>query len=194
MTPWIFTAEPVDSPDAYALRRGYYAEVAGRYWKRSATPDEVDQGLAGDGAELLVAPTGHFVIGRYEGEAAACGGLLILNSERAELARVYVRPARRGSGGADLLLATLEHQARVLGMCEMVLNTRLDLIEARSLYRRHGYVEIPAYCVSPPYVDVWYGKDLTVDASANSPAPTQSASFGGRCREARRSGCVGGSR
>ncbi|BFU46319.1 hypothetical protein KRMM14A1004_45560 [Krasilnikovia sp. MM14-A1004] len=53
MRSWIFTAEPVGSPDAYRLRRDYYAEVAGRYWKRPATSDEIDQGLTGDGAELL---------------------------------------------------------------------------------------------------------------------------------------------
>lgn len=42
----------------------------------------------------------------------------------------------------------------------MVLNTRLDLIEARSLYARHGYTEIPAYCTGP-YKEIWYGKELT---------------------------------
>jgi len=176
MTSWIFTAEPVDSPDAYSLRRDYYAEVASRYWKRPATSDEIDQGLAGDGAELLTAPTGHFIVGRYEGEPAACGGLLILDDKRAELTRVYVRPGRRGTGGAGLLLTALEHQARVLGASEMVLNTRFDLIEARSLYRRHGYVEIPAYCVSAPYADVWCGKDLTTEAPADPPAAARSAS------------------
>src|SRR5205085_1283990 len=101
----------------------------------------------------------------------ACGGLLMLDGKRAELTRIYVRPGLRGSGGADLLLTALEHQARALGASEMVLNTRLDLIEARSLYRRHGYVEIPKYCASPPYVDVWYGKDLAGDAQ-----PMRSAS------------------
>lgn len=167
MTSWIFTAEPVGSPDAYGLRRDYYDEVASRYWKRPATSYEIDEGLTGDGAELLTAPTGHFMIGRYDGEPAACGGFLMLDDKRAELTRVYVRPGRRGSGGAGLLLNALEEQARLLGASEMVLNTRLDLIEARALYRRHGYVEIPAYCASAPYVDVWYGKDLTAEAPAH---------------------------
>ncbi|CAM5354310.1 N-acetyltransferase [Streptomyces narbonensis] len=41
----------------------------------------------------------------------------------------------------------------------MVLNTRLDLVEGMRPGRRHGYVEIPAYCTGP-YMDIWYGKEL----------------------------------
>jgi GNAT superfamily N-acetyltransferase len=159
VTSWIVTAEAVDSPDALLLRRDYYAEVGSRYLHRPLTAGEIDQGLAGDGAELLVAPSGRFVVGRYAGEPAACAGYLVLDDERAELTRVYVRPAARGHGGADLLLTTLEAHAREQGLKELVLNTRLDLVEARALYRRHGYTEIPAYCTGP-YMEIWYGKRL----------------------------------
>ncbi|MGW2396238.1 GNAT family N-acetyltransferase [Kitasatospora sp. NPDC001664] len=159
MTSWILTPEAFDSASASSLRRDYYDEVASRYWKRPATPEEVDRGLAGDGVELLAPPTGQFVVGRYGGEAAACGGILMLDAERAELTRVYVRPAFRGKGGAGLLLEQLEEEARSLGAGRTVLNTRLDLVEARALYVRHGYAEIPAYCTGP-YMEIWYGKDL----------------------------------
>jgi GNAT superfamily N-acetyltransferase len=159
VTSWILAPEAFDSPDASRLRRDYYAEVASRYWKRPATREEIDQGLAGDGVELLAPPTGRFVVGRYGGQAAACGGVLMLDAERAELTRVYVRPAFRGGKGASLLLVRLEGEARALGARRMVLNTRLDLVEARALYARHGYAEIPAYCTGP-YVEVWYGKEL----------------------------------
>jgi hypothetical protein len=47
----------------------------------------------------------------------------------------------------------------------MVLNTRLDLTEACSLYVRHGYAEIPAYC-SGRYMEIWYGKELRSDGEA----------------------------
>ncbi|WP_405597071.1 GNAT family N-acetyltransferase [Streptomyces sp. NBC_01410] len=159
MTSWTLAPEAFDSPDASALRREYYDEVASRYWQRPATDEEIDQGLAGDGAEQLVPPTGQFVVGRHDGKAASCGGILMLDAERAELTRVYLRPAFRGTGGAGLLMELLEAQARVLGARRMVLNTRLDLVEARGLYVRHGYGEIPAYCTGP-YMEIWYGKEL----------------------------------
>jgi GNAT superfamily N-acetyltransferase len=159
VTTWTLAPEPVESPEATRLRREYYADVASRYWKRPATPEEVDEGLAGDGAELLTPPTGQFVVGRYGGDAAACGGILMLDADTAELTRVYVRPAFRGRKGAGLLLTFLEDEAHALGARQMILNTRLDLVEARSLYVRHGYTEIPAYCTGP-YVEICYGKDL----------------------------------
>ena len=159
MTSWQMAAEAFDSSDGYRLRREYYAEVAGRYWGRPATTEEVNRGLADDGVELLAPPTGQFVVGRFAGEPAACGGFLLLDDDRAELTRVYVRPGLRGSGGARSLLAALEDQARDMGATQMVLNTRLDLVEARSLYSREGYLEIPAYCTGP-YMEVWYGKRI----------------------------------
>ncbi|GAA2253263.1 GNAT family N-acetyltransferase [Streptomyces amakusaensis] len=159
MNHWTFAPEAVGTPDASLLRHDYYDEVASRYWKRPATAEEIAGGLAGDGVELLTPPTGEFLVGRYGGEAAACGGVLLLDADRAELTRVYVRPAFRGKGGAGLLLGALEERARGLGARRMVLNTRLDLVEARALYTRHGYAETPAYCTGP-YMDVWYAKEL----------------------------------
>ncbi|WP_406335811.1 GNAT family N-acetyltransferase [Streptomyces zaomyceticus] len=156
---WTFAPEPVDTPDAAALRRDYYDDVASRYWKRPATKAELDEGLTNDGVELLTPPTGQFLVARHEGRAAGCGGVLLLDEDRAELTRIFLRHAFRGLGGAGSLLAELERSARELGARRMVLNTRLDLIEARALYTRHGYTEIPAYCTGP-YMDIWYGKDL----------------------------------
>ncbi|MEU2158169.1 GNAT family N-acetyltransferase [Streptomyces sp. NPDC019396] len=168
MTNWSVHPERFDTADATALRRDYYDEVASRYWGRPATAAEVDEGLAGDGVERLAGPTGAFVLGRYgeeagqsapAGEAGACGGVLLLDADTAELTRVYIRPGLRGTGGGGLLLGALEDAARRLGARRMVLNTRLDLVEARALYARHGYAEIPAYCQGP-YMEVWYGKEL----------------------------------
>ncbi|MFF9847694.1 GNAT family N-acetyltransferase [Streptomyces litmocidini] len=156
---WTFSPERVDTPDATALRRDYYADVAGRYWKRPATEAEVDEGLTNDGVELLTPPTGQFLVARYEGKPAGCGGVLMLDGERAELTRVFLRHSFRGAGGAGALLRRLEEEARGLGARRTVLNTRLDLVEARALYTRHGYAEIPAYCTGP-YMEIWYGKEL----------------------------------
>ncbi len=160
MTSWTLAPEAFDSPDASGLRRDYYADVASSYWKRPATGAEIDEGLADeDDLVRLTPPTGRFVVGRFGGRPAACGGVLVLDGGRAELTRVYLRPAFRGTGGAGLLMEQLEHEASALGAERMVLNTRLDLMAARSLYVRHGYTEIPAYCTGP-YMDIWYGKEL----------------------------------
>ncbi|MFJ8000879.1 GNAT family N-acetyltransferase [Streptomyces sp. NPDC096310] len=160
---WSVRPEPFATPDATRLRRDYYAEVAGRYWRRPATEAEIDEGLADDPPDHLAPPTGEFVVGRYGdgGVAASCGGVRLLDAATAELTRVYVSPAARRTGGGAALLAALEDAARRFGAHRLVLDTRLDLVEARGLYAKRDFREIPAYS-SGPYSEIWYGKELTV--------------------------------
>ncbi|MFF4266167.1 GNAT family N-acetyltransferase [Streptomyces virginiae] len=156
---WTVTPESFTTRDATALRRAYYAEVAGRYWKRQVTETEIDQGLLDFPDDGLVPPTGQFVVGRLDGEPLACGGIRLLDPLTAELTKVYVDRRARGTGGGAALLQALETQARALGAERVRLDTRSDLVEARTLYARHGYAEIPAYN-SGPYAEHWFEKHL----------------------------------
>ncbi|MFF4392376.1 GNAT family N-acetyltransferase [Streptomyces sp. NPDC001552] len=156
---WTVTPEPFTTPDATALRRAYYAEVAGRYWDRQVTEAEIDQGLLDFPDDGLTPPTGRFVVGRLDGEPLACGGIRLIDPRTAELTRVYVDRRARGTGGGTALLEVLEAEGRALGAERVRLDTRSDLVEARTLYARHGYAEIPAYN-SGPYADHWFEKRL----------------------------------
>ncbi|WP_051806603.1 GNAT family N-acetyltransferase [Streptomyces sp. NRRL F-2747] len=156
---WTVTAEHFGTPDATALRRAYYAEVAGRYWKRPATETEIDEGLRDDPADGLAPPTGQFVVGRLDAAPRACGGIRLLDPVTAELTRVYVDPRARGTGGGAALLTALEAAARALGAERVRLDTRSDLVEARALYARQGYREIPPYSAGP-YAEHWFEKPL----------------------------------
>nr|WSW69456.1 GNAT family N-acetyltransferase [Streptomyces sp. NBC_00995] len=157
---WTVTPEHFDSPDAALLRRDYYDEVASRYWGRPATAEEIDEGLTDDGAERLAPPTGQFVVGRFGDGAAACAGLIVTDPGIAELTRVYVRPEARGTGGGGLLLAAVEGLARTMGVRQIRLDTRNDLVEARGLYAKHGYREVPAFHHRNQYAEHWFAKDL----------------------------------
>ncbi|MEV0409731.1 GNAT family N-acetyltransferase [Streptomyces sp. NPDC050448] len=156
---WTVVTEHFATADATTLRRAYYAEVAGRYWKRPATEAEIDQGLRDDPDDGLVPPTGRFVVGRRDGRPLACGGIRLLDAVTAELTRVYVDPRARGTGGGAALLAALEDEARAFGAERVRLDTRSDLVEARALYTRHGYAEIPAYNAGR-YAEHWFEKPL----------------------------------
>lgn len=153
----------MDSAEALALLRDYYIDVSDRYFQyhfgRDSTAAEIEEGLAGEPSHSLTPPTGLFVVGRYDGVPAACAGLKVLDEQTVELTRLFVRPAQRRTGGGKHLLAAAEEAARELGAERIVLNTRLDLIEARALYGNHGYVEIPALR-EEQYVEVWYGKAI----------------------------------
>ncbi|MEU6238422.1 GNAT family N-acetyltransferase [Kitasatospora sp. NPDC047058] len=164
---WAVSRADVGSPEAEALLREYYTDVANRYYRlhlgREGTPEEIETGLAGSPSDDLAGPSGLFLLGRYAGEPQSCAGLRILDDRTAELTRVFVRHAVRGTGGGARLLAAVDEAARSLGAERIVLDTRLDLVEARALYTRHGYREIPAYS-SGPYAQIWYGKDVTAPA------------------------------
>jgi GNAT superfamily N-acetyltransferase len=166
---WKVSPESVGSGEAEVLLREYYIEVSDRYYQlhegRSSTPTEIAEGLAGSPSDYLAPPTGVFLIGRYRGDPAGCAGLRVLDASTVELKRLFVRPSARGTGGGARILAAVDEAARGLGAERIVLDTRLDLIEARSLYLRHGYTEIPAYS-RQLYAEVWYGKELTARTAA----------------------------
>ncbi|GHF60613.1 N-acetyltransferase [Kitasatospora xanthocidica] len=164
---WAVSPADVTTPEALELLREYYYDVANRYYRlhlgREGTPEELESGLADSPSDDLTAPDGLFLIGRHDGTAHSCAGLRRLDATTVELTRVYVRPGLRGTGGGARLLAAVDEAARSLGAERIVLDTRLDLVEARALYLRHGYQEIPAYS-NGPYAQVWYGKELTAPA------------------------------
>ncbi|MFH8381656.1 GNAT family N-acetyltransferase [Kitasatospora sp. NPDC018058] len=164
---WAVTTADVTTPEALELLREYYYDVANRYYLlhlgREGTPEELETGLADSPSDDLAAPTGLFLIGRYDGTTHSCAGLRRYDATTVELTRVFVRPTVRATGGGARLLAAVDEAARAMGADRIILDTRLDLVEARAMYLRNGYREIPAYN-SGPYSQVWYGKDLTVAA------------------------------
>lgn len=84
----------------------------------------------------------------------------MLDATTGELCRVFVREELRGKGGGPVLLAAAEEAARGLGAEQLILDTRSDLVEARTLYARHGYAETEAHNDSI-YAEHWFRKDLT---------------------------------
>lgn len=83
----------------------------------------------------------------------------MVDADIAEVTRVFVRPAYRGTGGGGLLLTAVESAARAFGIRAVRLDTRNDLVEARGLYAKHGYREVPAFH-RRQYAEHWFAKEL----------------------------------
>ncbi|MBL1100192.1 GNAT family N-acetyltransferase [Streptomyces coffeae] len=162
---WTVCARPVDDPAATALLRAYLVDVADRYYQlhegRNATPEEIGRALTEMPSDDLTPPDGVFLLAHHNGEhePAGCAGLRRLDAHTAELKRVFIRPGTRGLGGGGALLAAVDAAAVALGARRIVLDTRLDLVEARALYARHGYREVPPFS-DGPYAEVWMAKEL----------------------------------
>ncbi|TFD47109.1 GNAT family N-acetyltransferase [Cryobacterium frigoriphilum] len=107
----------------------------------------------------LQAPTGVFVVAERSGAPVGCGGMRVVDATTGELTRIYVDPAARGIGVGALLVLRLEALAAQSGLSRLRLDTRSDLVEARRLYARLGYVEVARHN-DDPYAEHWFAKAL----------------------------------
>ena len=94
-------------------------------------------------------PDGRLYVLYEEGEAAACIALRRLDSRRAELKRLYVRPRFRGRGLSSLLLERILSDAEEIGYEEILLDTLPCLEGALRLYLNHGFTFTERYNDSP---------------------------------------------
>ncbi|MGR7023450.1 GNAT family N-acetyltransferase [Geodermatophilus sp. URMC 62] len=132
-------AVPYDDPVA----RGLVARVQQEYVDRYGGPDEA----AVDPAEF-VPPAGLFLVAEVDGVPAGCGAWR-RHAEggpgQAEVKRVYVEPAFRRRGLAQVVVAALEDSARRAGYRSVVLNSGDRQPEAIALYAGLGYTPVPGY-------------------------------------------------
>lgn len=154
---------PDVEPGLGALR-GYVGDVIGRMNGRPATDDEIDAFVAESPHGGLVPPEGVFVLATgADGIVLGCAGLRFAGSgvpdDAAEIKRMWTAPEARGLGVGKALLADLLRRAREAGCGRVVLDTRADLVEARTLYERAGFTEVEPYNANP-YAQVWYALDL----------------------------------
>ncbi|MGH3170097.1 MAG: GNAT family N-acetyltransferase [Trebonia sp.] len=158
-------AAPPDLPAAAGILRDYLGEMISRYYGRPTDDAEINQHLgAGHDSDDLVEPTGVLLLARgtdreAESRPIGCVGLRRLDERTRELTRMFVRPEARGTGIATLLLTAAEQRARAEGASVIRLNTRGDLVEARALYAKQGYEEIPRYG-DDPFAEHFFEKKL----------------------------------
>lgn len=146
--------EPADptGADAHACFDAYFQELRERFDSGfdparsvSATPDE------------LVPPAGVLLLAHLDGRAVGCGALKVGPRGVGEIKRMWVDPSARGLGIAQRLLDAIESQAVAFDLRTLRLDTNRSLVEARAMYLRNGYREIPAYNDNP-YAHHWFEK------------------------------------
>jgi putative acetyltransferase len=86
-----------------------------------------------------------FFTARLAGRAVGCGALVIGETGRAELKRMFVDPTARGHGIGQAVLNTIEAAARSEGVRRIQLETGVHNVEALRLYRRSGYANCGAF-------------------------------------------------
>jgi putative acetyltransferase len=125
--------ERPDQPDVVALLAASDRYTAALY------PAESNHML--DVAGLLL-PEVTFVVARLDGKALGCASLVKKSDDYAEIKRMYVDDAARGSGLGKRLMAALNEQAGHLGVDYLRLETGIHQPEAIALYHRDGFSDI----------------------------------------------------
>src|SRR6266567_7571259 len=150
--------DPAD-PDAQHCLNAYFAELIRRF----DTGFDPALGISATEDELRP-PAGLLLVATRDGEPIGCGALKFHGAEPTELKRMWVDESARGLGVGRRLLSELEHQAAAHGARTVRLETNRALVEAISLYRSAGYVEVPRFN-DEPYAHHWFEKRLTAPGS-----------------------------
>lgn len=134
---------PAQDREQVALARELFREYADAIG--------VDLEYQGFSAELAALPSpyepssGALLIARIGSDIAGCVALRRLDDRTGEMKRLYVRTSFRGLGVAECLIAAVIDAARRAGYAELRLDTLPSMTSAQALYRKLGFVTIPAY-------------------------------------------------
>jgi putative acetyltransferase len=94
-------------------------------------------------------PRGRLLLARVVGEPAGCVALRPLDSDVAEMKRLFVRPDYRGMALGRTLAECVIDEARSLGYRALVLDTLPQMHVAQKLYLELGFRETARYNDNP---------------------------------------------
>src|SRR5713101_3269495 len=141
-------------PQARHCVREYFAELDRRF----DTGFDPSISISADDDELRP-PAGLFLVATLQGKPIGSGALKFHGDEPTELKRMWVAESARGLGIGRRLLSELEKRAADHGAYVVRLETNKSLVEAISLYRSAGYVEVAPFN-NEPYAHHWFEKRL----------------------------------
>jgi DNA-binding MarR family transcriptional regulator/GNAT superfamily N-acetyltransferase len=149
------TSVDPEHPDAQYCLAEYVAEL-NRRSERGFDPSVGATALPHE----VRPPAGEFFVAYLHGEAVGCGAVKHHEDAPAEIKRMWIAPGARGLGLGRRLLERLETCARAGGARIAHIETSAVLVEALSLYRSTGWVEVPAFN-DEPFAEHWLEKALT---------------------------------
>jgi GNAT superfamily N-acetyltransferase len=156
LTAAMVDVAPIDPvhPKAQHCLNAYFAELDRRF-DAGFDPSLSIPALA----EELRPPAGLLLLASLQASPIGCGALKFHGNGPAEVKRMWVAQSARGLGVGRRLLNALEACAANHGATVLRLETNETLVEAISLYRSAGYVEVAPFN-DEAYAHHWFEKQL----------------------------------
>lgn len=105
-------------------------------------------------------PGGALLLVEQDGAPVGIGAMRPLPDGSAEMKRMYLRPASRGTGAGRMLAKAIITAAAKAGYPKMRLDTQRDFTAAVALYRSLGFQETPRYNDNPLPGSMFMALDL----------------------------------
>ena len=119
-----------------------------------------DQLVLSDPQEAILDRGGHIFIAERGGEPVGCCSLMAMADGGYEVGKMAVTEAARGLNLGWRLLESCEAAARAAGARRLYLETNAAQTHAIALYRRFGFVDLPAQPSPYARCNVWMEKPL----------------------------------
>lgn len=90
-------------------------------------------------------PSGLLLLAKFEDHYCGCLALRPISKTTGEVMRMYVQPAMRGKGIAEMLMRQLLVDAKNIGYQEVYLDSLKRFTSAHKLYEKLGFIYCPPY-------------------------------------------------
>jgi putative acetyltransferase len=101
-------------------------------------------------------PQGGIILCKAGDEFIGCVGIRKIDSDTAELKRMFIKPAFQKQGIGKVLLQKAVELAKTLDYTAIRLDTLNYMTSAIKLYKQYGFYEIPAYYNNPNETAVYF--------------------------------------
>ena len=119
-----------------------------------------DRRVLGDPQGVILDRGGHVFIAERDGQPVGCCSLMAMADGGYEVGKMAVTDSARGLNLGWRLLEACEAAARAAGAPRLYLETNAAQTHAISLYRRFGFLDLPAQPTPYARCNVWMEKPL----------------------------------
>ena len=131
----IITFDPAYARDFADLN---YEWIAANYGIEQQDHDQLDHPV-----ESVLESGGEIFFALVDGQVAGTVAMIRIDEDSFELAKMAVSPRFRGRKLGDLLMNACVQFARLNCAASIILESNTKQVAAVSLYRKHGFVEVP---------------------------------------------------